>query len=72
MTRRTVGLIVLFALACLVAPLASHTPPPTTVHRIGLLRAGSARSGQPLLASFRQARRDLGYVEGQNLVIESR
>jgi ABC-type uncharacterized transport system substrate-binding protein len=72
MTRRTVGLIVIFALVCLVVPLASQMPQPTTVHRIGLLRAGSALSGQPLLASFRQALRDLGYVEGQNLVMESR
>jgi putative tryptophan/tyrosine transport system substrate-binding protein len=55
-----------------VAPLASQTPQPTTVHRIGLLRTGSALSGQSLLASFRQALRDLGYVQGQNLVIESR
>jgi putative ABC transport system substrate-binding protein len=72
MTRRTVGLIVIFALVCLGAPLASPTQQLTTVHRIGLLRAGSALSGQPLLVSFRQALRDLGYVEGQNLVIESR
>jgi putative ABC transport system substrate-binding protein len=72
MTRRTVGLLVIVALVCLVVPLASQMPQPTTVHRIGLLRTGSALSGQPWLASFRQALRDLGYVEGQNLVLESR
>jgi putative ABC transport system substrate-binding protein len=71
MTRRLIGLIVVVALAGLVAPLASQTPP-TKVHRIGLLRAASAPSDQPFVESFRHGLSDLGYIEGQNLVIEQR
>jgi hypothetical protein len=71
MTRRLIGLIVIVTLAGFVAPLASQTPPPR-VHRIGLLRAASAPSDQPFVESFRQGLSDLGYVEGQNLVIEQR
>src|SRR5438128_1029945 len=65
-------LAVPFALAFLVAPLFSQAQQPTTVHRIGLLRTGSALAEHPFLESVRQGLRDLGYVEGQNLVIEQR
>jgi putative tryptophan/tyrosine transport system substrate-binding protein len=40
------------------------------MHRIGLLRGGSPLP--QILEGFRQSLRDLGYVEGQNLVIELR
>jgi putative ABC transport system substrate-binding protein len=72
MTRRTVGLIVIFALAFLVAPLASQTQQPTIVHRIGLLSAGSPLSSRANVEAFQQGLRDLGYVEGQHLAIEYR
>jgi len=39
------------------------------VYRIGYLRAGSGRTSNE---AFRQGLRELGYVEGQNLVIETR
>jgi putative ABC transport system substrate-binding protein len=39
---------------------------------IGRLVAGSSHSDSHLLEAFRQGLRDLGYVEGQNLVIEYR
>jgi putative ABC transport system substrate-binding protein len=55
-----------------VAPLATTAQPPTIVHRIGLLRTGSALSERPFLESIRQGLHDLGYVEGQNLVLEGR
>ena len=38
------------------------------VPRIGLLRAGSPPD--PMIEAFRQGLRDLGYVEGKNIVIE--
>jgi putative tryptophan/tyrosine transport system substrate-binding protein len=72
MLRRTIVVFVIFALACLVAAFTTKAQPPTKVHRIGLLRAGSAPSDQPFVESFRQGLYDLGYVEGQNLVIEQR
>ena len=67
MTRRTIRLLLIFA--CLMAPLASEAQPPTHVHRIGYLLGGT-REQEPFLEAFLEAMRALGYVEGQNLVIE--
>jgi putative tryptophan/tyrosine transport system substrate-binding protein len=73
MMRRTIGLFVTLALSCLVVPLAAEAQPATKVHRIGYLIAGSSPAGpDPRLHDFRQGLRDLGYVEGQNLIIEPR
>src|SRR5262245_32078109 len=73
MTRRTVGLFVTLAFTLLVAPLAAVAQPPTPVHRIGRLIASNPPAGpDPSLDAFRQGLRDLGYVEGQNLVMEHR
>jgi len=56
-----------------VAPFAADAQRLTTVHRIGWLGGGSPPTGpNPSLEAFRQGLRDLGYVEGQNLVIEYR
>ncbi len=40
--------------------------------RIGFLIASSASSQEPRLEAFRQGLRELGYIEGQNIVIELR
>jgi putative ABC transport system substrate-binding protein len=73
MTRRTIGFLVILTLSCLVVPLAAEAQPATKVHRIGYLIAGSSPAGpDPRLHDFRQGLRDLGYVEGQNLIIEPR
>jgi putative ABC transport system substrate-binding protein len=67
------GCIVMLTLSMLLAPLAADAQPPKQMHRIGvLLTNASALWAQPLLAAFHQGLRDLGYVEGQNLVIEYR
>jgi putative tryptophan/tyrosine transport system substrate-binding protein len=42
------------------------------IPRVGYLAAVSAAADAPRLAAFRQALRDLGYVEGQNILIEYR
>ena len=68
---RTVGLMLTLALSLLVAPLAIEAQPPTKVARIGLLIPGASLP-RPSVETFQQGLRDLGYVEGQNLVIEYR
>ncbi|PYJ65439.1 MAG: hypothetical protein DME76_18260, partial [Verrucomicrobia bacterium] len=42
------------------------------VHRIGILISGSVSSANIRKDAFRQGLRELGYVEGQNIVIEYR
>jgi putative tryptophan/tyrosine transport system substrate-binding protein len=42
------------------------------IPRIGLLISVSATATAPFIEAFRQALRDLGYVEGKNIVIEYR
>src|SRR5262245_2040581 len=69
---RGVGLLMPLILSLLATPLVTDVQPATKVHRIGQLVAGSSSSYRHLLAAFRQGLRDLGYVEGQNLVIEER
>ena len=69
----TVGIIVILAISILVAPFTADAQQATKVYRIGRLMAGSLPSGpDQAVEDFRQGLRDLGYVEGQNLVIEER
>src|SRR5712692_6872300 len=72
--RRTIiGFIITFALGCLcVAPLAPEAQPPTHVHRIGVLWGGTIPGREPFVGAFLEGMRALGYVEGQNLVLEYR
>jgi putative tryptophan/tyrosine transport system substrate-binding protein len=54
--------------------LPFQSPPPTAVrvHRLGFLSGANPTTGAGTLDLFRQALGELGYVEGQNLAIESR
>ena len=70
MKRRIIGLIVTLAL-CL-APLAADVQPLKKVPRIGYLAPGPAGGPSGGIDAFRQGLRELGYVEGQNIAIESR
>ena len=67
--RRTVGCIVTLALALLLMPLASDAQLPRPIPRIAFLTL----SPGPLAVrseAFEQGLRELGYVEGQNLILE--
>jgi len=71
MGLRTIGLISTLALGLLAAPLPTEAQ--QKVYRIGFLdyRLRSTTT-DPRLIALRQGLRELGYVEGQNLVIEYR
>lgn len=56
----------------LVAPLVSEAQPERKARRVGYLDQGSAAANQPYLDALRQGLRDVGWVEGQNLVVEAR
>jgi ABC-type uncharacterized transport system substrate-binding protein len=58
--------------ALLVAPLAAQAQQAGKVPTVGWVEAGSRSANQHFLDAFRQALRDLKYVEGQNIVIEDR
>jgi ABC-type uncharacterized transport system substrate-binding protein len=74
--RTIIGFIITCALGYLgVAPLAPEAQPPTRVHRIGVLTGTDGGRDQyyvELVEVFLEGMRALGYVEGQNLVIEYR
>jgi putative ABC transport system substrate-binding protein len=70
MNRRT--FLCGLALGALGAPLASEAQPAAKIARIGYLGPVSPSAGARLLESFRQGLRELGYVEGQNILIDYR
>ena len=53
-------------------PLAAHAQQPGKVHRVGILWASTPSANAPRMEAFRQGLRELGYVEGRNLVIAAR
>src|SRR5438093_13789432 len=60
------------SLAASAAPLATGAQPAGKVYRVGFLNPGSEASARTRTDAFRERLRELGYVEGQNLVIEWR
>ncbi len=70
MRLRTIGLISTLVLGLVAAPLIAEAQQGTKVYRIGYLSTRSGRGPYP--KAFRQGLRELGYIEGQNIVIEGR
>jgi putative ABC transport system substrate-binding protein len=68
-----IGFMLTLALGFLLAPLCADAQQPTKVFRIGVLVPGVS-PGQSTggFEAFLQALHDLGYSEGQNLIIERR
>jgi len=73
MRLRTTGLIVTLVLGLLAAALPAKAQKAGKVYRIGFLdfRLRSTTT-DPRFIAFRQGLRELGYVEGQNVVLEYR
>ncbi len=66
------ALTVVLALTLLASPLATEAQQAAKVARVGYLSINLAASPRQLHEAFRQGLRDLGYVEGRNVVIEYR
>jgi len=73
MRLRTIGLISTLALGLLAGPLPAEAQKAGKVYRIGFLdyRLRSTIT-DPRLIALRQGLRELGYVDGQNIVLEYR
>jgi len=72
MRLRTIGLIGTLVLGLLAGPLPAKAQKAGKVHRIGFLFHGIAARDKSLLAAFKQGLKELGYVDGKNIVIEQR
>ncbi len=68
----TAMLIVTALLLALTAPLGAEAQQAGKVARIGYLSPATPTTGPHILEAFRQGLRDLGYLEGTNIVIEYR
>jgi putative tryptophan/tyrosine transport system substrate-binding protein len=72
MNFRSVLLVGLMTVGLLGGPFLAEAQPPKRIPRIAIL--SNARAGGPWVAidGLRQGLRDLGYIEGQNIIIEYR
>jgi putative tryptophan/tyrosine transport system substrate-binding protein len=71
MTRLTIGFFLILVLR-LMMPFGADAQSPAKVPRIGMLSTGSPATTSAFFAPFLQALRELGWVEGQNVVVEYR
>ncbi len=69
---RLIGLAVVLSLGLTLAPLAAEGQAATKAPRVGFIFSGPVAPRMHLWNAFREGLRDLGYVEGQNIVIEFR
>ena len=70
MTVKGIGFII--TLGILLGSLAAQAQPTGNVYRIGFLGNSTAALEANLVGPFREGLRDLGYVEGRNVLIEYR
>jgi putative tryptophan/tyrosine transport system substrate-binding protein len=67
---RRIGLAVVLTVGLVLAPLAAEAQSAGNARRIGYL--GPPRSTGGPLEAFQQGLRELGYIEGRNIIIEYR
>jgi hypothetical protein len=56
----------------LAAPLAAEAKQAGKLYRVGYLSAGSQESSEHLNQAFLRGLRELGWIEGQDLIVERR
>src|SRR4030095_16028557 len=71
MNRRR-SVLALLAVSVAAGPLIAEAQQSVKVYRIGYLSAPTRASGEQGLQAFLRALRELGWIEGQNLIIEYR
>src|SRR5438876_1110312 len=59
-------------LGALSVPLTAEGQQAAKIYRIGVLVSGTPAAAAPFVTVFRQGLRELGYVEGKNILIELR
>jgi ABC-type uncharacterized transport system substrate-binding protein len=69
--RKLVGLLTIIVAFTMYGALV-QAQQPARIFRIGVLTASSASSASARVDAFRQRLRELGYVEGKNIVVEYR
>jgi putative tryptophan/tyrosine transport system substrate-binding protein len=76
MKRRTlvIGSLAILGMPRMATLASGHVPAQSAkkVWRVGYLSMSSPNGDRHLVAAFRQGLRELGYVEGQNLILEQR
>jgi ABC-type uncharacterized transport system substrate-binding protein len=72
MIRNIFVFICLLSTVLLLTGFPVQAQQPKKVSRVGFIGASSASSAGHYLEAFREGLRDLGYVEGENIVIEVR
>jgi len=72
MRVRALWLVVLLIIVVLAAPIAIEAQQPGKVYRIGYLTVPSRESAQGVADTFQLGLRDLGWVAGQNVVVDYR
>jgi putative ABC transport system substrate-binding protein len=75
MRMRHCWLIITLAVSIVIASVAPRAQPRATIPRVGVLEPGSppmATDPRTCLNGFRQGLRDLGYVEGHSILLDSR
>src|SRR5213593_3730026 len=70
--KKTGVLSILFVAVLLAVAVMAEAQQPKKVPHIGYLTLGSISSSAPRREAFRDALRNLGYVEGQNIIVEYR
>jgi putative ABC transport system substrate-binding protein len=72
MIVRAIARLPVLALIIILTPVVTAAEPPQGRARIGVLSSSSPEREQSYLPAFQQSLRDLGYVEGKNLLIDRR
>jgi len=72
MKARAAAIVATLAAALLAVPLAAKSQPAAKTHRIGVLGLTSPDADASGIDAFRANLRELGYVEGRTITIESR